>query len=330
MDTLLIPYFQASEDPTEQTCLAELIQEHAEPIIHGVASRRLAGLWDDVEDVCAEARLELLLHLRRMKSGPESSAILNFPAYVAAVASSTCNSYFRRRRPGRARLKKQIAYLVREDAVFQVTISPNGEVWCANAPLEKGTPRIVDSAVLDRLARETEGDRNLVTVMTRVLTIAAGQIELQALVEIVARVWHIPPDAVRSSSAIDLSGIAAPWRDEESAIDGRRFAARLWEEIRKLPRAQRVALLLNLRDGRGNSALAIFPNTGIATFLELAGVLELSEASLAEAWSGLPLDDNRIATMLGCTRQQVINLRMAAKKRLSVRMRGSMMGESLR
>jgi hypothetical protein len=273
--------------------------------------------------------LELLLHLRRMKSGPESSAILDFQAYVAAVAASTCNSYFRRRRPGRARLKKQIGYLLREDQAFTVTVLPDGGAWCTSL-IQRGTSRITDPAVLDRLARETEGDRNLVMVMTRIFEAAGGQIALDALVEIVARVWHIPPDPVRSLAVVDLDGIAAPWRDEESAIDGRRFAARLWEEIRKLPHGQRVALLLNLRDGRGNSALALFPITGVAAFPDVARVLELSETELAEAWPGLPLDDNRIAQMLGCARQQVINLRMAAKKRLSVRMRGSMMGESLR
>jgi DNA-directed RNA polymerase specialized sigma24 family protein len=327
MDMLLIPYFQAGEHPVEQQCLAALIEEHAQPIIRRVVSRKLAGLWDDVEDVCAEAQLELLLHLRRIKSAPDSSGILDFPAYVATVAASTCNSYFRRRRPGRARLKKQIAYLMREDSTFQMILSPDGRSWCASR-LQRGASRISDPAIIDQLARDSEGDRNLVTAMERIFENAGGQIELETLVEIVARVWHIPPDPAQLLTAVDMDAIAAPWREEESAIDERRFAARLWDEIRQLPRRQRVALLLNLRDGRGNSVLAIFPLTGIARFGDVAGVLELSETELADAWPGLPFDDNRIAGMLGCARQQVINLRMAAKKRLSVRMRGLMIRES--
>jgi hypothetical protein len=45
----------------------------------------------------------------------------------------------------------------------------------------------------------------------------------------------------------------------------------------------------------------------------------MSEAELAGLWNDLPLDDNRIAALLACTRQQVINLRMSARKRLAKR-----------
>ena len=48
-------------------------------------------------------------------------------------------------------------------------------------------------ALLERLAQES-GDRNLVTVMSRLFESAGGQIKVDSLVEIVARVWHIPPD----------------------------------------------------------------------------------------------------------------------------------------
>src|SRR5262249_4806896 len=153
--------------------------------------------------------------------------------------------------------------------------------------------RVTSAAVLERIPFEIEGDRDLVTVLTRVFETSRGQIEIDALVEIVAQVWHIPPDPVKALDDVDLDGIPAPWHDTESAIDQQRFAKRLWEEIRILPRRQRVALLLNLRDGRGNSALALFPITGVAAFSDVARVLELSQQELAEAWPGLPLEDNR-------------------------------------
>jgi hypothetical protein len=40
----------------------------------------------------------------------------------------------------------------------------------------------------------------------------------------------------------------------------------------------------------------------------------------AVLWNELPLPDNAVAARLGCTRQQVINLRMAARKRLAHRL----------
>ena len=104
-------------------------------------------------------------------------------------------------------------------------------------------------------------------------------------------------------------------------MDQRRYVLRLWSEIRELPPNQRIALLLHSRDGRGYPVIQLVQVTGIAFFPELAGVLGVSEQKLAELWNQLPLDDNSIAEMLGCTRQQVINLRKVARERLARRVK---------
>jgi hypothetical protein len=95
----------------------------------------------------------------------------------------------------------------------------------------------------------------------------------------------------------------------------------LWREMGEVPRAQRVALLLNLRDGTGNSVLSLFPLLGIANLPEIAAALEISESELEKIWNDLPWDDNAIGRLLDCSRQQVINLRMAGRKRLANRVR---------
>ena len=48
----------------------------------------------------------------------------------------------------------------------------------------------------------------------------------------------------------------------------------------------------------------------------------VSLEALAALWHALPLPDNDVALRLDCTRQQVINLRMAARKRLVNRLDG--------
>ncbi|HEY6546325.1 MAG TPA: helix-turn-helix domain-containing protein, partial [Vicinamibacteria bacterium] len=53
---------------------------------------------------------------------------------------------------------------------------------------------------------------------------------------------------------------------------------------------------------------------------QIARALELPEIELAELWNRLPLDDHQLAERLGCSRQQVINLRSAARKRLTRRL----------
>lgn len=91
-------------------------------------------------------------------------------------------------------------------------------------------------------------------------------------------------------------------------------------EIRELPRAQRVALLLNLRDTQQSDALMLLPLTGVAGLAEMAEVFELPLSEVSELWNRLPLDDLSIAQLLGVTRQQVINLRKSARQRLARRM----------
>jgi hypothetical protein len=93
----------------------------------------------------------------------------------------------------------------------------------------------------------------------------------------------------------------------------------LWREVAELPLNQRIALLLNLRDPDGGSAMHALPATGIVSMVELARLLGIDDAELAALWDQLPLDDLTIASRLGLTRQQVINLRKSARARLARR-----------
>jgi hypothetical protein len=96
----------------------------------------------------------------------------------------------------------------------------------------------------------------------------------------------------------------------------------LWEELQQLPRNQRAALLLNLKDSSGFSSITLFPATGIATLRQLGAALEINAEDFAAVWNELPLEDARIAEMLGLTRQQVINARKSGRERLARRLRG--------
>ena len=88
-----------------------------------------------------------------------------------------------------------------------------------------------------------------------------------------------------------------------------------------MPPRQRAALLLNLRDEGGRGIVDLWLIIGIATPESMARVLEMETEKFAEVWTELPLDDNRIAVLLGLTRQQVINLRKSARERLARRVR---------
>ena len=66
---------------------------------------------------------------------------------------------------------------------------------------------------------------------------------------------------------------------------------------------------------------ALFAHTHIATLDELAEALELTLREFLELSNELPMEDSLMASHLGLTRQQVINLRTSARRRLARRMR---------
>jgi DNA-directed RNA polymerase specialized sigma24 family protein len=309
-------YLRSEDDDALDSTLGELMESDVRPVVRRVVTSRLAGRWDDVDDVCSEAGLELLLHLRRVRSAPRDAPIRDLPAYVSAIAVNACNRYFRRRRPGRARMKKQIRILLADDPVFRLRSSPQGSSWGGLAAAPPG----VEAADLSALATTIEPDRDLGALLRSIFEAAGRDIEIDDLADLVARIWGIPDEAAPvPDGALDL--LAAESRDPEVAIDDRRFMLRLWQEIRLLPREQRVSLLLFLRDAVGNSVLFLLPVAGVASFAQLAATLEIPEAELLRLWNELPADDLSIASLLGCARQRVINLRTAARKRLGNRLR---------
>jgi hypothetical protein len=153
-------------------------------------------------------------------------------------------------------------------------------------------------------------------IIAEVFEAVGGPVRLDDLVALIAAVWRIG----RSPSAVERAPYSSRENNPEAAIDSRRLVEQTWDEVRQLPIRQRVALLFNLRDTAGAGMLWIFAVTGVASIRTIAETLEISAEELAGLWKELPIDDATIAARLGCTRQQVINLRMSARKRLANRL----------
>jgi hypothetical protein len=160
------------------------------------------------------------------------------------------------------------------------------------------------AGIFNHLRQPIEFDE-LVTAMTSLLGISDQPIEsLGEDEDVVASL----PDTAEPDPA---------WR-----IEKRMFLQRLWEELEQLPRNQRAALLLNLKETSGFGCIALFPTTGVATLRQLAAAVEMTTDRFAELWNDLPLEDAKIADLLGLTRQQVINARKSGRERLTRRLKG--------
>lgn len=150
-------------------------------------------------------------------------------------------------------------------------------------------------------------------------------VEFDELVSALGKLLGIrdqPVESIDESEDAFAFQAAAGEADPAWQVEKRMFLQRLWEELQQLPMNQRAALLLNLKDAEGRGCIALFPATGVASVRQLADAVEMSADRFAELWNELPMEDARIAELLGLTRQQVINARKSGRERLTRRLKG--------
>jgi DNA-directed RNA polymerase specialized sigma24 family protein len=320
--------------------LAEIIS-HQLPAIDEVITRKIrfassrAGDshldYAQVEDIRGDALLQLVALLRRSKERPQEVVIGNLRAYVATVTTHACQRYFRRKYPQRHILKNRLRYLLTNQNGFGLWEAESGDltagycVWSnmrAVSNLEKlgrlaSQPSVFIPAEL--LAQDVRGDR-LAHLLSSLFNYLGGPIAIDDLVRVVAGLLGLEDHEPSVEDSLALLPDSSAGADV--TLESREYLRRLWAEIEQLPVRQRIALLLNLRDGEGRGCIVLLPLTGIASMRQIADALEIPAAELAELWGRLPLDDAGIAARIQLTRQQVINLRYSARARLARRLRG--------
>ncbi|MCI0407212.1 MAG: hypothetical protein L0191_01395 [Acidobacteria bacterium] len=301
LDAVLQSFLRATEESETQSLLGELISRYADPVCRRIVRARLShgrGA-QEADDVWADVRLRLLQRLRNLKTRPQERPIRDFLGYVAVVTYRAVDEHIRQRHPQRWRLKNQIRYLLTHRKGFSLWQPRHREWLCALAG--SPGPAALPPGSLDGL-------------VAQILEDSGRPVELDRLVGLIAELQGVQELA-------PLGGAADPpnprqTRDVLDRLEQRLFLERLWTELGSLPQRQRIAVLLNLRDSMGASAVELFQVLGVASVRQIAAALAMGAEEFAELWNRLPLDDATIAAFLGVTRQQVINLRKAARERL--------------
>jgi DNA-directed RNA polymerase specialized sigma24 family protein len=299
-DLALHRFLDARDEQLADAALEEVIGR-AQPVIDGILGYyRRRNLLDaaDCEDISSTIRLRLLVKLRRLRDG-DAEPIANYSGYVARLAFNAVKDVFRGRGPERALLKKRIREIATNDPRF--VLQPTGDGVACRLRSQSGRPRMVPPEF--RAMRGELGE-----ALEALLRDAGGPLLMNDVVT------ALSADAVSSpppGQAHPPSPLVELERRQEMAL--------LWSEIMLLPPGQRAALLLNLRAESGSNVLALLIVTGVATFDAVAAALEMTPQGLGAIMHELPWDDLTIAKHLGVTRQQVINLRKSARKRLERR-----------
>lgn len=347
MDVLLLPFLKAATKEDEELLLTRLFDEHINPVIRQILRLKMRWYFDpreggyqdlDIDEAYHEIQLHLLRRLLDFKREPDDKSLADLRSYVAASARNACDEYLRRKFPQRRKLKDRIRYCLMSRAGLALW-KEAGKGWLSGlAEWEEAAPVVADtqplSALVETLSvrlRNVAAERlELDELLTFIFQTAGRPLELDQLTAAVAKLLGVE-DAQVSSFDAGTNPLSERVTNQKAGPDTlfeqRQLLEELWAEIRLLPRAQRVALLCNLRSPQGVNVITLFPATQVATFEQVAAALEIPVGEFEILWNRLPLDDLSIAEYLKITRQQVINLRRSARDRLQ-RRRKTLEGET--
>lgn len=341
MDPLLRPFLHAEDEAEAQSLLAQLIEEHAQPLVHKIAHSKLqvarptsteGSGAQEAQDLCSEVAVQLLSRLHDLRDGPDQTPIANFHGYVAAVTYNSCSANLRRKYPERQRLKNRLRYLLNHDPSLAMWEDSNGMSLCGLANWKGLTDstfppqRTTVESTVEQTVQSASNLRQLPprALLNALFSFSGRPIELDELVGLTAKIWDIQDlRQVENDNSHDgevWNRLPDPRANTAAHIERRMYLASLWKEICELRPQQRVALLLNLHDASGQDMLPLFLLVDVARLSEIATSLDMPVQELAELWDRLPLDDATLAQRIGITRQQVINLRKSARERLARRM----------
>jgi RNA polymerase sigma factor (sigma-70 family) len=334
IDPLLQPLLEAHGEQAD-VLLLQLISEHADPVIKAIIRHKLrlgshsVAQRAESDDLYQDVLVQLLANLRQFRALPDEHPISDLRGMSAIIAHRTCSRWMRRQFPERHTLKNRLHYLLTRQRGLALWQDEEGkqiagfETW----QQQSRTPnaRSFDSGVF-ALVPKVVGPQQLADAVAAILNHVGSPVEFDDLVSGLAEHMGIRDQPMESlteeEDALPLSAAGEP--DQAWRLEKKVFLQRLWDELQQLPVNQRMALLLNLKDSSGGVCITLFPATGVASLRQLAETLELSAERFAELWNELPLEDARIAELLGVTRQQVINARKSGRERLARRLKGFM------
>src|SRR5919205_2049 len=313
IDVLLEPWLAESRPEQADEFLSQLITGHAEPVIKTVIRYKLRFSTNretqraEADDIQQEVVLQLLAQLQRFRKFPDGNPITDLRGMAAVIAHRTCARWLRRQFPERHALKNRLHYLLTRQRGFALWQDEDGKLVAGFAVWEKQRNTTRNVAGIEKLPKREA----LAETVAAIFNHLNAPVEFDELVSGVAAIQGISDQPVESLTDDEdaVHEPTAPEPDQAWHTEKRMFLQRLWEELQQLPRNQRAALLLNLKDASGFSSITLFPATGIAGMRELAAALEISAEDFAAVWNELPIEDMRIAELLGLTRQQVINAR---------------------
>src|SRR5215510_7074390 len=263
-DDLLKPWLRTLRtrgDEAAEAALAQLIEAHIEPVIRGVIRFKLrldSGARADEEDLAQEALAQWLAELRKLGARPDERSIGDARGLAATIAYRVCYGWLRRQSPRRRALRNRLQYALTRQAGLALwtdrrKLSIAGfSAWRDQSPSPSEKLRQLSDdekflALVWRTIAESQRAK-LNELLATIFDYVGGPVAFDDLVSVVAGLLQIKDEPTASTEEEAGGGEIASGADVAWQVEKRIFLERLWQEVRELPRAQRVALLLNLRE----------------------------------------------------------------------------------
>ncbi len=274
---LLQLYFNTNDLVQEESLLAAIVFEHALPVVKRTTRQRLRGsAAQDCDDVESDVTLQLLKRLKTLKQDSAAHhTILDLSAYSAVAAHNGCDEYMRRLWPERHRLKNRLRYLFSKDRTLSIWADPERGLVCGPVLWQK---RPVVTAPPDLARKITAGNRTPAAIVTEIFAATQAPIAFDALVEMFAIIFGLPLSLNQSDPKQPISNETAA----DSQLEQTQNLNSLWNEILQLPLNQRVALLLNLREPNGGSALWLIATLAVCSVRKIAEALDFPIQQFAQ------------------------------------------------
>lgn len=339
-------FLAAQDHDTAEAALGRLLEEHLHERVRGFFAGRISTSDDqsnyrftkfDAEDLTSMAIIEITRSLRRRRDLPAVEVITNLSGFTSSICRALFSDFWRDRFKEYTRLKNRIRYLLRSRSeIFGSERSADGAISCFLHDSSAGSPRHTVDEIAEGV-REARLDFPVIdetTLLHDVLNAAGGRLWLADAVEVMAvlrGIKDIPPsEMVVADADLDTRGSETDEYMRHVNLYELEF---LWREIQALPTFQRLALIYNLRDERGQELTSVWFELGIATLPDLAVQFELNEEEMAELLPDLPFSDKKIAEVLGIAEEKidgrmtkpevkVSNLRKVARENLQRRRDG--------
>jgi DNA-directed RNA polymerase specialized sigma24 family protein len=350
VDPLLLPFLYTADEREAARHLDDLIAKAIPGIATVTKSSRMA------EDAFQETTYRVVRQLWQLRAQPDGNGIANYLHYVQVVASRVVKDQVRQEHPKRRSLVDALRHVLRSDPAL-ASWERQGHKVCGLAAwrdLEGRTeserltrlldePRSLQDVVPLGCDADNVGHAHL---LRRLFDWVGHPITFDHVTKIVCGFKQI--ENLIPLASVEFGGRSlGEWlpdtrrRPDEDA-EWKEFLQQLWAEIEQLPRPHRLAYLLNFTVADGQ--LELFWVYGIVSLRRIGATLQIEDEEFARLWPALtlsdaefwsapqfagyeerfaalwqhlPLTDANIACLLGTERQKVINLRKAARDRLS-------------